>query len=153
MTPSAADLRHLRAAVTLSRSCPPAPSAFSVGCRIVAADGTVLAEGYSRQHHPHDHAEEVALRAVDPVDPRLATATLYSSVEPCGSRASRLLSCTDRILASPISRVVFAWREPVLFTDGHGAELLRAAGRTVIEVGELSEEVRAVNGHLLRAEP
>jgi diaminohydroxyphosphoribosylaminopyrimidine deaminase/5-amino-6-(5-phosphoribosylamino)uracil reductase len=41
----------------------------------VGSDGTVLATGYSRQHDQHDHAEEVALAAVGPGDPRLATAT------------------------------------------------------------------------------
>ena len=78
-TPTERDLRLLRTAVDLSRSCPPSSTAFSVGALIVAADGTVLADGYSRRDDPHDHAEEVALRAVAAEDPRLAAATLYSS--------------------------------------------------------------------------
>jgi pyrimidine deaminase RibD-like protein len=149
-TPTERDLRLLRTAVDLSRSCPPSSTAFSVGALIVAADGTVLADGYSRRDDPHDHAEEVALRAVAAEDPRLAAATLYSSLEPCSTRASRPRSCTSLILDTPIPRIVFAWREPELFVDCRGAELLRAAGREVVEVPELAPLVRQVNAHLLR---
>ncbi|MFC4560949.1 dCMP deaminase [Nocardiopsis mangrovi] len=144
-----ADLDWLRAAVDLSRACTPSPSAFCVGAIVVGADGTVLADGYSRRDDPHDHAEEAALRTLDGADPRLRTATVYSSLEPCGKRASRPLTCTDLILTTPIPRVVFAWREPVLFVDCDGAERLRAAGRTVVEVPELAGPVRDVNAHLL----
>ncbi|MFC3995573.1 dCMP deaminase [Nocardiopsis sediminis] len=144
-----ADRDWLRAAIDLSRACTPSPSAFCVGAIVVGADGTVLADGYSRRDDPHDHAEEAALRAVDGADPRLRTATVYSSLEPCGTRASRPLTCTDLILATPIPRVVFAWREPAIFVDCDGAERLRAAGRTVVEVPDLAGLVRDVNAHLL----
>lgn len=143
------DARWLRRTVELSRSCPPSDTAFSVGCAVVAADGTVLGEGYSRRDDPHDHAEEAALREVDADDPRLAGATLYSSLEPCSSRASRPLSCSALILATPVTRVVFAWREPSVFVDCDGAERLRAAGRTVVERPDLAGGVREVNAHLL----
>ena len=82
-------------------------------------------------------------------DARLRDATLYSSLEPCSTRASRPRSCTELILATPIPRIVFAWREPDLFVDCQGAELLRAAGREVIEVPELAHLVRRTNAHLL----
>lgn len=147
--PTDQDLRLLRRTVELSRSCPPSRTAFSVGALVAAADGTVLADGYSRRDDPHDHAEEAALRALAADDPRLATATLYSSLEPCSTRASRPRSCTALILDTPIPRVVFAWREPDLFVDCEGAELLRAAGREVVEVPELAPLVRQVNAHLL----
>lgn len=145
----AADTHWLRRAVELSRSCPPSTTAFSVGAVLVAADGTVLGEGYSRQVEPHDHAEEVVLRRIDPAGPLLAGATLYSSLEPCTSRTSRPAACTDLVLATPIPRVVFAWREPALFVDCEGAERLRAAGRTVVERPDLAHGVREVNGHLI----
>ena len=38
--------------------------------------------------------------------------------------------------------MVFAWREPELFVDGEGAELLRAAGVEVVELAELAEAAR-----------
>ena len=124
------DARFLRAAIGLSRQCPASDTAFSVGAIIVAAAGEIMATGFSREQDPHDHAEEVALRKVDPVDPRLPTATIYSSLVPCGARASRPVTCVQHIFTAGISRVVFAWHEPPIFTEGRGAEQLRAAGIT-----------------------
>ena len=144
------DARFLRAAIELSRQCPPSDTAFSVGAIIVAAGGEIMATGFSREQHPHDHAEEVALRKVDPVDPRLPTATIYSSLVPCGARASRPVTCVQHILAAGIPRVVFAWREPPIFTEGRGAEQLRAAGITVVEIPELARAASAINACVLR---
>jgi riboflavin-specific deaminase-like protein len=151
--PGGPDHRFLRWAVELSRLCPPSDSAFSVGAVVVAQDGEVLATGFSREQEDHDHAEEVALRKLTRgklgPDPRLRHATMYSSLVPCGARASRPLTCVQHIVAAGIPRVVFAWREPRLFTDGEGAEQLRAAGVTVTEVPELAPRAQAVNAHLV----
>jgi len=152
--PGGPDHRFLRWAVELSRQCPPSDSAFSVGAVVVGEDGDVLATGFSREQEDHDHAEEVALRKLaagklGPNDPRLRHATIYSSLVPCGSRASRPVTCVQHILAAGIPRVVFAWREPRLFTDGEGAEQLRAAGVAVAELPDLAERARAINAHLV----
>ena len=146
--PGGPDHRFLRWAVELSRLCPPSSSAFSVGAVIVGEDGEVLATGFSREQEDHDHAEEVALRKLGP-DPRLRHATIYSSLVPCGARASRPVTCVGHIVAAGIPRVVFAWREPRLFTDGEGAEQLQAAGVAVTEVPGLAGRARAVNAHLV----
>ncbi|MBB5432069.1 diaminohydroxyphosphoribosylaminopyrimidine deaminase/5-amino-6-(5-phosphoribosylamino)uracil reductase [Nocardiopsis composta] len=143
------DRAMLRRAIELSRRCPPSETAFSVGAVVCDAGGRIIAEGYSRRDDPHDHAEEVALRALAPDDPRLADAVLYTSLEPCGRRASRPRPCAELILDTPIPRIVYAWREPVLFVDGDGAERLTAAGRTVVELPDLADEARSVNAHLL----
>jgi diaminohydroxyphosphoribosylaminopyrimidine deaminase/5-amino-6-(5-phosphoribosylamino)uracil reductase len=143
-----ADLRWLREAIELSRRCPPSETAFSVGAVLVSDAGDVIATGYSRELDPKDHAEEVALaRAAD--DPRLARSTLYSSLEPCLSRASRPRSCAELIVAAGIPRVVIAWLEPPLFTGGGGAARLRSAGVTVDEIPWLAELARSANAHLL----
>jgi riboflavin-specific deaminase-like protein len=152
--PGGPDHRFLRWAVELSRLCPPSESAFSVGAVIVAEDGEVLATGFSREQEEHDHAEEVALRKLAGRklgfgDPRLRRATIYSSLVPCGARASRPVTCVQHIVAAGLPRVVFAWREPRLFTDGRGAEQLRAAGLAVTEVPALADRAAAVNAHLL----
>ena len=151
--PGGPDHRFLRWAVELSRLCPPSGSAFSVGAVIVGEDGEVLATGFSREQEDHDHAEEVALRKLAPgqlgPDPRLRHATIYSSLVPCGARASRPVTCVAHIVAAGIPRVVFAWREPRLFTDGEGAEQLRAAGVAITELPELAERARAINDHLV----
>ncbi len=147
--PGGADARFLRAAIELSRQCPPSDTAFAVGAVIVGADGDVLATGFSREQQAQDHAEEVALRKLGPADPRLATATLYSSLVPCGDRASRPVTCVQHILAAGIPRVVYAWREPPIFTAGRGAEQLRAAGLTVVELPDLAARAAAVNANVL----
>ncbi len=149
--PRGADARWLREAIEVSRRCPPSLRAYSVGAVIVDRGGEVLATGCSRELDSADHAEEVALRKASaaPAGPRrLAGATLYSSLEPCSTRASRPVTCTGLILAAGIGRVVFAWREPALFADCHGAEIISAAGVAVAEVPELADQVRAVNAHL-----
>ena len=155
--PGGADQRFLSWAVELSRLCPPSASAFSVGAVIVGEDGEVLATGFSREQEDHDHAEEVALRklcrspgsSLGLSDPRLRHATIYSSLVPCGARASRPVTCVQHIVAAGIPRVVFAWREPRLFTDGEGAEQLRVAGVAVTELPGLAGRARAVNAHLV----
>ena len=147
--PGGPDHRFLRWAVELSRLCPPSGTAFSVGAVIVGEGGEVLATGFSREQEDHDHAEEVALRKLGPSDPRLRHATIYSSLVPCGARASRPVTCVQHIVAAGIPRVVFAWREPPLFTDGDGAEQLQAAGVATIELPELADRARAVNAHLV----
>jgi diaminohydroxyphosphoribosylaminopyrimidine deaminase/5-amino-6-(5-phosphoribosylamino)uracil reductase len=155
-----ADRRWLLEAISLSRQCPPSPTAYSVGAVLVAADGTVLSTGYSRETGPEDHAEEAALAklglpgvaaaaAVAGGATDLATATLYSSLEPCAVRASRPVPCADLIIASGIGRVVIAWIEPPVLAPGGGASRLHAAGVEVIEMPELAAAAREVNAHLL----
>jgi diaminohydroxyphosphoribosylaminopyrimidine deaminase/5-amino-6-(5-phosphoribosylamino)uracil reductase len=149
MTEPHTDREWLARAVDLSRRCPPSSTAFSVGAVLVDASGTELAHGWSRERDPTEHAEEAALRKLDPRDPRLPGATLYSSLEPCGARKSRPRPCARLVVDAGILRVVYALREPVLFVDGDGDEVLRAAGVTVVEIPDLAGEVREVNGHLL----
>jgi len=153
---SEADRRWLLEAVSLSRRCPPSQAAYSVGALLVAADGSVLSTGYSRETAPDDHAEEVALARHGLPDPKvtapqLAAVTLYSSLEPCAFRASRPVPCADLIIASGICRVVIAWTEPPVLAPGGGAGRLRAAGVEVIEVPELAAAAREVNAHILAA--
>jgi diaminohydroxyphosphoribosylaminopyrimidine deaminase/5-amino-6-(5-phosphoribosylamino)uracil reductase len=161
-----ADLYWLHEAIKLSRHCPPSATAFSVGAVLVAADGSPLSAGFSREWDPTDHAEEVALARLGlpgqgaagsgpgsvpgtgaGVD--LAGATMYSSLEPCAARASKPVPCADLIIASGIGRVVIAWREPPIFVPGGGAVRLRKAGLAVKVIPELAAAAKAVNAHLL----
>jgi 5-amino-6-(5-phosphoribosylamino)uracil reductase len=146
-----ADLAWMRVAIGLSRQCPPSRTAYSVGAVVVAADGTEIARGFSREGGDDKvHAEESALAKIDPGDPRLRTATIYSTLEPCSVRASRPSGCAELIRAAGIGRVVLAWREPALFVaDCQGVELLEAAGAAVLETPSLAAEARAVNAHLV----
>ncbi|MFD4528391.1 deaminase [Streptomyces sp. NPDC058470] len=145
------DLRWTQRAIDLAALCPPAVGAYSVGAVIVGKDGTELATGYSRATGPHEHAEEVALAQLSDQDPRLAKATIYSTLEPCSQRRSLRTPCAQRILSAGIPRVVIAWREPSLFVDDCvGFEQLVEAGVVVVELPELAGAARAVNSHLGR---
>jgi diaminohydroxyphosphoribosylaminopyrimidine deaminase/5-amino-6-(5-phosphoribosylamino)uracil reductase len=161
------DLHWLHEAIKLSRCCPPSATAFSVGAVVIAADGTVLSTGFSREWDPADHAEEVAIARLGLPGPgvpgpgvaahsalpgsgvNLEGATMYSSLEPCAARASRPTPCADLIIASGIGRVVIAWREPPIFAPGGGAVRLRKAGLAIKVIPELAGAARAVNAHLL----
>jgi len=149
------DLGWLGLACDLARLCPPSSTAFSVGAVIVDADGREIARGFSREKSPHDHAEEAALAktgiraGASGGQGDLHGATVYSSLEPCGKRVSGPHPCAELIVASGADRVVFAWREPSLFTVGIGAEILTAAGVTLVELSELADRAREPNAHLL----
>jgi diaminohydroxyphosphoribosylaminopyrimidine deaminase/5-amino-6-(5-phosphoribosylamino)uracil reductase len=151
------DRRWLELACDLARLCPPSDTAFSVGAVIVGADGRELARGHSREGDPHVHAEESALAKITsagaPAGPAGVLSapgtTIFSSLEPCGERKSRPLTCTDLIIAAGVPRVIFAWREPSLFVEGKGVELLGAMGVEVVEIPELAGRAREPNTHLL----
>ncbi len=154
----------LREAVELSRRCPPSPTAYCVGAIVVDADGKELSRGYSRES-PHVHAEQAALaklgeasaerrRSRSLAEPSTANgaavgATVYTSMEPCSERTSGRPDCTSLIIAAGITRVVFALREPPLFVQCHGIELLEQAGIEVVEVPDLADTVRDINRAVL----
>ncbi|MEU0108672.1 MULTISPECIES: dihydrofolate reductase family protein [unclassified Streptomyces] len=148
--PVAADHHWLARACALAAECPPSDTAFSVGAVVVAADGTELARGHSREGgDPVVHAEEAALAKIDPADGRLPGATVYSSLEPCARRASRPAPCARLILDAGVRRVVTAWREPDTFVaaaDGSG--VLAAGGVEVVVLPEHEERAKAPNRHL-----
>lgn len=147
---TAADRHWLALACELAELCPPSRTAFSVGAVVVAADGSELARGHSREGGDAVvHAEEAALAKVDPADARLATATVYSSLEPCARRASRPAPCARLILDAGVRRVVTAWREPDTFVPGaDGSGVLAAQGAAVVVLPEYEERAKAPNRHL-----
>ncbi|MFF7074102.1 dihydrofolate reductase family protein [Streptomyces pseudovenezuelae] len=150
LTATSADHHWLALACELAAECPPSRTAFSVGAVVVAADGTELARGHSREGgDPVVHAEEAALAKIAPDDPRLATATVYTSLEPCTHRASRPAPCARLILDAGVERVVTAWREPDTFVEGaDGTGTLTAAGVDVVVLGEYEDRATAPNHHL-----
>ncbi|MGC0357067.1 pyrimidine deaminase RibD-like protein [Streptomyces sp. SAI-124] len=151
LVPVAADHHWLALACELAAHCPPSRTAFSVGAVVVAADGTELARGHSREGgDPVVHAEEAALAKIDPADPRLGTATVYTSLEPCTRRASRPAPCARLILEAGVHRVVTAWREPDTFVEGaDGTGLLTTEGVDVVVLEEYATRAKAPNHHLL----
>jgi len=147
--PQAADRKWMKLAIELAGQCPPKESAYSVGAVIVDEQGQEISRGYSRETDISVHAEEAAIAKILQDDPRLKSATIYSTLEPCSQRKSRPLTCTQLILAAGIPRVVMAWREPSLFVaDCQGYEMLTQAGVEVVELQEFASDARAVNSHL-----
>ncbi len=119
---------------------------------MVAADGSELARGHSREGGDAVvHAEEAALAKIAPDDPRLVRATVYSSLEPCARRASRPAPCARLILDAGVRRVVTAWREPDTFVTGpDGSGVLAAGGADVVVLPAFEARAKAPNRHLER---
>jgi diaminohydroxyphosphoribosylaminopyrimidine deaminase/5-amino-6-(5-phosphoribosylamino)uracil reductase len=144
-----ADRFWTRSAIDLSRLSPASPTRYAVGAVVVGIAGNPMATGYTGETDPHLHAEEEALAKLAGRGFDLTGATIYTSLEPCTTRKSRPVSCTELILVSGIRRVVLALREPLHFADCTGVETLRAHGIEVLEIPELGESVRDVNAHVM----
>ncbi|MES2605695.1 MAG: bifunctional diaminohydroxyphosphoribosylaminopyrimidine deaminase/5-amino-6-(5-phosphoribosylamino)uracil reductase RibD [Pseudomonadota bacterium] len=133
------DERHLRRCFALAEqgrySCRPNPV---VGCVVVGNNG-VLAEGW-HQVAGQAHAE---VHALEQVGEQARGATLYVSLEPCVHQG-RTGPCTEAIIRSGISRLVYAMQDPNPLVAGKGLARLRDAGITV--VGPLLQvEAEALN--------
>lgn len=110
----------------------------AVGCVIVAS-GRIVGEG-ATQDGGRPHAEEVALIAAGDA---AHGATAYVTLEPCGARSSGAASCSQRLAAAGVARVVVACEDPSTFAAGQGAERLRQAG-VAVELGLLADEARTL---------
>ena len=128
-------------AIELAQFCPPASSsqggpsetAFSVGAILFDASGQEVATGYSRETDPISHAEEVAIMKARDDGTDIRGGTIVCSLEPCGRRLSRPLSCADLIISAGIKRVVYCAGEPAkFFKEPDGAVKLKAAGIEVL---------------------
>src|SRR6202451_70780 len=116
MSGGSPDERWMRLAIELAWQCPPSPTAYSVGAVLVDAGGDEISRGFSREGgDPVVHAEESALGSLAADDPRLAAATIYSTLEPCSQRKSRPRTCTQLIIAAGLRRVGLRWGGAALF--------------------------------------
>lgn len=143
------DLRYLGMAIGESRRCTPAPTSYCVGAVVVTADGRLFT-GYTHETSPTRHAEQEAVCKALHAGAELRGAAIYSSMEPCSTRASEPESCAQLILRHGFSRVVFALYEPDRFVRCRGALLLREAGLDVRAYPSLGGEVLDANAHLWR---
>lgn len=113
-----------------------------VGCVLLAADGRVIARGFT-QAAGDAHAEVMALRDAESRGESTIGATAVVTLEPC-SHHGRTPPCANALVKAGIARVVMATRDPNPEVDGGGAAILRAAGIDVVE-GLLVEEAEELN--------
>jgi diaminohydroxyphosphoribosylaminopyrimidine deaminase/5-amino-6-(5-phosphoribosylamino)uracil reductase len=109
-----------------------------VGCVLLAADGTEVAEGFHRGAGT-PHAEAAALAEAGKA---AHGATAVVTLEPC-NHTGRTGPCAQALIDAGVARVVFAQPDPNPVAAG-GAQALRAAGIEV-DMGLLEREARAVN--------
>lgn len=147
-----ADLGWMAQALRLAERASREDDEVPVGAVLVAADGTLLAEGGNRnitEHDPSAHAEIVAMRRAGQVlgNHRLLGATLYVTLEPCAM-------CAMAMVHARIARVVYAASDPKTGAAGSVFDLLadpRHNHRVIVEGGVLAEEASAMLTGYFRA--
>lgn len=118
----------MRHAIMLAHRGPANDPNPQVGCVIVDADGTIVAEGFHNGAGT-DHAEIVALTELDPVlDPAQLTAVV--TLEPC-NHTGKTPPCAQALLSSGIGTIVYGQPDIGAQSSG-GATTLFAHGRQVI---------------------
>ena len=139
MTTTPAEQAAMRRALALAATpgVPLGPNP-RVGCVLLAADGTTVAEGFHRGAGTA-HAEADALARAGE---RARGTTAVVTLEPC-AHTGRTGPCAVALREAGVRRVVFAQADPNPVAAG-GAELLREAGIEV-EQGLLVDEARALN--------
>lgn len=107
-----------------------------VGAVITSSTGEFISEGF---HQGADHAEVIAISAAASIP---AGSIIYVSLEPCNHHG-KTPPCTDAIIKSGISKVVFAVSDPNPIAAG-GAKHLQGAGIEVAS-GLCQEEASHAN--------
>src|SRR6478736_2324709 len=143
---SFSELDHywMRHALTRADHAQNVDDEIPVGAVVVAADGTLLAEGSNRNisdHDPSAHAEIVAMRQAGRKlgNHRLLGSTLYVTLEPCAM-------CAMAMVHARVARVVYAATDPKTGAAGSVFDLLadpRHNHRVLVEGGLLGEEAGA----------
>jgi diaminohydroxyphosphoribosylaminopyrimidine deaminase/5-amino-6-(5-phosphoribosylamino)uracil reductase len=110
---------------------------------ILVRRGQVIGRGWHRRAGL-PHAEIEALRDAERRGQNPYGATLYVTLEPCCTHG-RTPPCTEAIKAAGIKRVVVGATDPNPKHAGHGYEVLRRAGITVL-TGVLAADCARLNG-------
>ena len=95
----------------------------SVGC-VIVKDGVIVGEGVTSPGGKI-HGEENALAAAGEA---ARGATAYVTMEPCAKRSAGGPSCSERLVAAGVARVVIACSDSSVFADGEGSRRLQEAG-------------------------
>ncbi len=100
-----------------------------VGCVLLTAGGSFLAEGWHRGAGS-PHAEAAAINNAQANGINLHGATAVVTLEPCAHQG-RTPSCAKALISAGVTRVLFAVPDPTPAAQG-GAQLLRSANVTVL---------------------
>lgn len=149
---SEADRHWMRRALDLAVRAEREDDEVPIGAVLVAADGTLLAEGWNRnisEHDPSAHAEIVAMRRAGQAvgNHRLLGATLYVTLEPCAM-------CAMAMVHARIARLVFAAGDPKTGAAGSVFDLLadpRHNHRVAVQGGVLADEASTMLSAYFRA--
>lgn len=131
-----AEIAAMRRALELAAKGPQSRNP-QVGAVVLAADGSVLSEGWHRGAGTA-HAEVDALTKLGG---SAVGATAIVTLEPC-NHTGCTGPCAEALIAAGVARVVYAVSDPGDHSGG-GAERLRAAGIDV-EGGVLGDNARAL---------
>ncbi|TDL27309.1 cytidine deaminase-like protein [Rickenella mellea] len=158
-------LEMMRLALTEARKSTPSPSAFCVGCVLIArwpdesSSSFVLSSGFSRELPGNTHAEANALTKAKelsrdhlshltssssldhtPAAEELFRMTdVYTTMEPCSVRTSGLPPCSEALIGAGVRRCFIGVREPDDFVNCEGARKLQDAGIDVVWLSGMEE--------------
>ncbi|WAC49688.1 bifunctional diaminohydroxyphosphoribosylaminopyrimidine deaminase/5-amino-6-(5-phosphoribosylamino)uracil reductase RibD [Asticcacaulis sp. SL142] len=124
---------YMRRAMALARPGTTWPNP-AVGC-VIVRDGAVIGEGFTGLGG-RPHAEEMAL---EQAGAEATGATAYVTLEPCGQRSAGGVSCSEKLVAAGVAKVIFACPDPSPFASHTGVRRLQNAG-VEVEAGLLNED-------------
>lgn len=138
------DQRWMRHALALADRAEREDDEIPVGAVVVAADGSLLGEGWNRNitdHDPTAHAEIVAMRQAGfrLANHRLLGCTVYVTLEPCAM-------CAMTMVHARVARVVYGASDPKTGAAGSVFDLIadsRHNHRVQVEGGLLGAEAGA----------
>lgn len=116
----------------------------AVGC-VIVKQGQVVAEAATADGG-RPHAEEQALATAGEA---ARGAVAYVTLEPCGERSSGGASCSERLIAAGVARVLIAAADPSAKASRRGVERLETAG-IMAEQGVLEAEAAPLYEAYLR---
>jgi diaminohydroxyphosphoribosylaminopyrimidine deaminase/5-amino-6-(5-phosphoribosylamino)uracil reductase len=117
----------------------------AVGCVIVSSEGIVVGRGWTGDGG-RPHAET---RAIEQAGEAARGARVYVTLEPCAHHGETA-PCAEALIATGVTRVIAAARDPDPRVSGRGFEKLRAAGIEVATDVLRDEAVELNAGFVLR---